>query len=193
MSIKFRKDGPTYPTSVSDGKLVVYMGTGSFVMNFDFLKSTHEQSNVYFPMCNIMAYLENDIEIIVMRFDGTVTKYTKDYEVIGFSKFDVKSIYSNLITLPVGCVFTGVQGDRQAHTCSIRMLKDTEVCVFECSNDPEPLQFIADRNPKFCEEIVKGNRIFPALVKVGPNQYADEREAYSIESTPIHITGTVDI
>lgn len=193
MSIKFRKDGPTYPTSVEPGRLIVYMGTGSFTVELGFLTTVHDKSNLFFPMCEVMAYLENSEEIVVMRFNGTVTRYNRNYEVIGFSKFDVYSIYKNIITLPVGCVFSGVSGDRQAHSCSVRMLKDTEVCTFECSNDPEPIQFIAAENPQFCEELVKGTRIFPALIKSGPNEYSDERGVYVIKSTPIKTTGFADI
>lgn len=193
MSIKFRKDGPTYPTSVCDGVLSVYMGTDCFTVEYPFLTCDHNISNNWFPMCNIMVYLENDTEIIVMRFDGTVTKFNKSKEVVGFSKFDTRSIYKNIITLPVGCVFSGVQGQRQAHSCSIRMLKNTRVCTLECSNDPEPIQFVAEENPQFCTELAKGTKIFPALIKVDKNLYADEQMAYVIKSTPIPITGEVDI
>ena len=193
MSLKFRKDGPTYPTEVKDGSLIVYMGTGSFSVKFPFLLADHLLSNISFPMSNIMVYLDNGEEIIVMRFDGTVTKYNQNLEVVGFSKFDKNELYEHVTTLPVGCVFSGVSGDRQAHQSCVRILKGTDVCTFECTNDPEALQFDAAANPKFCEELVRGNKIFPALIKTGDNQYADDKGEYTIVSTPIKVTGFADI
>lgn len=193
MSIKFIKDGPTYPTSAGDGQFTVYMGTGQFTVECGLFKSRHEISNLSFPMCSIMAYFENDEEIIVMRFDGTVSKYNKEKELVGFSKFDIGLINQHIITLPVGCVFSGVQGDRQAHSCYVRMLKDADICTFECVNDPEPIQFRPEDNPHFCDELVRGNRIFPALIRLDKNKYADERQAYVINSKPILITGQADI
>ena len=193
MAIKFRKDGPTYPTEVKDGKLIVHLGTGSFAEEFPFLLTDHQTSNVSFPMSNIMVYLQNDVEIIIMRFDGTVTKFNLDREIVGFSKFDKDKLYKHIITLPVGCVFSGVSGDRQAHQCCVRILKDTEVSTFECMNDPEPLQFEATANPKFCDELVRGNKIFPALIKTGDNQYSEDKGAYDLVATPIKVTGFADI
>lgn len=193
MSIKFRKDCPVYPTSAKDEILTIHFGTGIMEMPFPFSDEEFPMSCEYFAPSGIMCYLNNGNTKVVMRFDGSVTKFNKDNVVIGMGKFDRQNIYSKLVTLPVGCVFTGTQGNRQAHDCYIRILKDSDICMFECTNDPSPIQFDATANPQFCSEVARGTRIFPALIKLDEHRYADEQLAYEIIGNPILYDSFVSI
>lgn len=193
MSIKLRRDGPTYPTSVSSGVLTVYMGLGSFDVKLPFPTTDHGYCNKYFPVSNIMCYLENDEEIIVIRFDGTVTKFNHDYEVTGFTKMDVRLFYTDIVTLPVGCVVETNGPYRKLHSCSIRILRNEDICTFECTNDPEPLSFRVVDNPEFAAELAKGTQFFPSLIRVEKNVYHEDIGKYALKSTPILNTGFADV
>ena len=193
MSIKFRKDGAVFPTSVENGVLTVYMGEHKFSVNLPFLKEDYQYDNSYFPVSNIMCYLNNGSEIIVMRFDGSVTKFTQDYEVTGFTKFEKRDILGNIILLPVGCVFSGPVGNRQALECSVYILKDTDCTVFECVGDPEAIVFDVKENKEFADELARGTRIFPSLWKRGANDYVEDQSRYEIKGYPMHLTGTIEV
>lgn len=200
MSIKLRRDGATFPTEVKDGSLIIHLGDYRISIDFKFLKEDFEYDNTEFPMCNVMCYLNNGNHIIIMRFDGTVTIYTQDYTVIGFTKFDKQLIYNNTTYLPVGTVLhLNKVGEVVGHTLStiysIKNIDDSkEQClILECIGDPEPIVFYAKDNPKFCDEILHGTRHFPRLIKRSVNLYADDSNSYIVNGRAIKTTGLVSI
>lgn len=195
MSIKFKPDGAIYPTMIRDDVLTVDMGDGSFDVKLPFHVPSYDYDSTVFPMSDIMGYFDNGQEILVIRFSGTATRFSKDLEVLGFVKFDTQSILSNIVTLNVGAVFDGQANTSncQSYPCSIRIPKSHNFFTFECSNDPEPLVIKPENNEKFMEEIMKGNRISPALVKTGANQYEESRGAYQVIGRPLRSSGFADI
>ena len=193
MSIKFRRDGAVFPTAVENGNLLVYMGQEVITVSLPFLSENHPYDNSYFPVSNIMCYLNNGNEIIVMRFDESVTKFTQDYTVTGFTKFSIQSVRERIVMLPVGCVLSGPSGDRTASQCSVYVVKDTNCTILECVGDPEPIVFDVKKNPDFSDELMRGTRTFPSLIKRGANDYVEDQMRYAVEGYPIHITGTVDV
>ena len=82
MSFKFRRDGAVFPTEVTNGCLVIKLGSTDVSVPFPFLKRDFKYDNTEFPMSNIMVYLKDDEGTIIMRFDGTATIYNKDNTVI---------------------------------------------------------------------------------------------------------------
>lgn len=193
MSIKFRRDGAVFPTEVKNGSLIVHLGENQFEHTMKLLSEDFPYDNTYFPMSNIMAYLSNDEYIVILRFDGTATKLTKDYKVIGFVKFDYHDIYEHIVYLPVGCTVSGPPGDRVATPCSVYSIPDSGSYVLECIGDPEPIVFDPMMNPMFSSEIVHGTRYFPTLVQTGANKYTEDCGKYEVIGTPLKITQSIEI
>lgn len=194
MSFKFSRTGPTYPTEVKGDELHVCMCGGYLSLKFGWLLHDYPYQNIWFPTSNIMAYLVSDEDIVVMRFDGTVTKFTHNYEVIGFDKFDPKEIMHNIITLPVGSVYDGEYVTEYAgHRCAIRFWKHAKLACFECTRDPEPFEFSVEDNPEFIQDILKGNELYPALVSNNRGQYTDVNGKYTLVGNLLDLTGTADI
>lgn len=194
MSIKFRRDGAVFPTEVTNGVLRIHVGNTAIEQPLKIMDGLEfSYDNTWFDMSDIMGYFNNGEFIVVIRFNGTATKLTQDYKVVGFCKFDTKDILSHLVYLPVGCVIDISTGDRVALPCSIYSIVDKDAYVLECTNDPEPIAFVPDQNPKFCDEIVHGTRYFPSLIKVDVNQYEEDSGKYSVIGQPLKITGGVTI
>lgn len=193
MSLKFRRDGAVFPTEVKDGKLIIHFNESSISIPFKFLKEDFDFDNRDFPMSNVMAYLENAEHILVMRFDGTVTIMNKDLTVVGFNKFDRKIIYDRMLYLPVGTVLVWGDNIKRLLNCYVYKAKETGTWILTCSEDPEPIVFIPEENPLFCEDIIKGIRIRPGLIKTGKNEYADDEGKYTVIGTPIKVTGHIEL
>lgn len=193
MSIKFRRDGAVFPTSVTDGVLRIHLGNTELKHPLKLLSDEYPYDNTWFEMSNIMCYLDNGETIVVLRFDGTATKLTHDNKVIGFMKFDFKEIYSHLVYLPVGCTFNVVGNDRVAMPCSIYSIPEESVFALECIGDPEPIIFEPNENPKFCDEIVHGTRYYPSLVNAGTNKYVEDSGKYEVKGSALKITGFAGI
>ena len=202
MSIKFRMDGAVFPTKVENGYLVIDVGIGTIQQDFSFLKEEFEWDNSDFPMSNIMCYLRNSNQTIVMRFDGTVTRYDNNGEVIGFSKFNVDDILHHITIIPVGTILHKYSnGDVAFHTeCTIYswdsaiLTGDNRAgCILECVGDPEPIYFWVNENTELVKEIVRGTRYFPRLVKTGTNRYEDDSGKYVVNGHPLKITASVFI
>lgn len=198
MSIKFRRDGAVFPTEVKNGELIIYMGPLTIRNKFKFLVDDFEYDNTDFPMSNIMCYLRNDDVTVIMRYDGTVTKFNNDMVVIGFSKFDKAEIYKHTLYFPVGCVGTlGVKWERKGITnhnkCTIYTIPDSGVYFLECIGDPEAIVWYPKDNPDFTADVMKGTRLFPRLIKTATNMYEDDTGRYTVIGTPIKITGSVNM
>lgn len=194
MSFKFRRDGAVFPTEVKNGELIIHVGSQIVKVPFKFLVEDFEYDNTEFPMCNVMCYLKNSTGIVVMRFDGTVTKFDSDMNVIGFSKFDKESIYSKTVYIPVGIVGHGNVVEIKQHTlCTIYSVPDADTYVLECVGDPEPIEFKPADNPMFVEDILKGNRYYPRLIKESTNSYKEDEGRYSIVGRAIKTTGYIEM
>ena len=199
MSFKFRRDGAVFATEVKDGKLLIHVGDDIIQYEFKFLTEDFDYNVVQYDMCNVMCYLENNNHIIVMRFDGTVTKFNKDLTVVGFSKFDKDLIYRDVIYLPVGtvAVLKDSDGDDvkdiiQKHIpCSIYRVRGGKSLVFECMNDPETITFYEEENGRFCEDLLKGTRYYPRLIRKYTNFYIEDKGRYVIEGKPTKVLKTV--
>lgn len=193
MSIKFRRDGAVFPTEVKNGSLIVHLGQNKFEHPMKLLSEDFPYDNTYFPMSNIMAYLSNGETIVILRFDGTATKLTKDYKVIGFVKFDYHDIYEHVVYLPVGCTVSGPPGERVTMPCSVYSIPDGDSYVLECIGDPEPIVFNPMDNPIFSSEILHGTRYFPTLVNTGNNRYTEDSGKYDVKGLPLKITQSIEI
>lgn len=194
MSFKFRRDGAVFPTEVKNGELMIHVGSQIVKVPFKFLVEDFEYDNTEFPMCNVMCYLKNSSGIVVMRFDGTVTKFDSDMNVIGFSKFDKEFIYSKTVYIPVGIVGHGNAVEIKQHTlCTIYSVPDADTYVLECVGDPEPIEFKPSDNPMFVEDILKGNRYYPRLIKESTNFYKEDDGRYSIIGRAIKTTGYIEM
>lgn len=194
MSLKFRRDGAVFPTEVKDGTLYVRLGFIDLPFKFPFLNKDYPYDSTDFPMSNIMVYLKNSDETIIMRFDGTVTKYNKDNIVIGFTKFNVDDLYQYTNVLKYGIVAHMKNGKTDYQSkCNIYLINDCEYIILECIGDQEPIVLDPKQNPIFMEELVRGNRYFPRLVNVQSNVYADDGRRYVLVGTPIRNTGFIKI
>lgn len=194
MSFKFRRDGAMFPTRVKNGELIIYVGSTLLSIPFKFLSEEFEYDNTEFSMCNVMCLLRNNECSIVMRFDGTVTKFDKNMEVIGFSKFDTEEIYKNTSYFPIGIVGSMKYGNITEHSkCNIYTINGSNLYVLECIGDPEPIEFSPAENPLYVKEILNGNRFFPRLVKESTNVYSDDEGKYTIKGKAIKTTGYVEI
>lgn len=193
MAIKFQRDGATFPTSAREGVLTIYMGDANLTVEIPFLTGVYEYDNSYFPMSNIMCYLFNDTETVILRFDGTATRYNKDGDVIGFVKFDVNTVYKGLTKLPVGVEWIGGRDNRQAYRCCVYIVNGTECTVFESTRHEEAICFKVKENSLFVDELMRGTRYFPALICDGDNHYVEDTGRYELIGYPIHVTGMVNI
>ena len=195
MSIKFRNDGSCFPTEVKNGNLIIYIGTRTVSIPFNFLKEDFPKDNIRFPMSNIMCYLENDTKIIVMRFDGTVTAYTHDLEVIGFTKFDSSLIYQHIFSLNVGIVGVNIsKGKTTNHVeCTIYSMHETGEFIFEVAGDLEHIVFRPEDNPEFVDDILHGTRYYPRLEKTAPNVYTEDNGRYILKGYPVKTDKIVNV
>lgn len=182
-----------FPTSVENNVLTIHMGDTKYEVKLPFPIGDYQYDNSWFPVSNIMCYLDNGEEIVVMRFDETVTKFTKDYEVIGFSKFKMSSIKEGITTLPVGCEWVGDRDRRQAYQCTVYIVNGTECTLFESTHSEVPILFKTKENPGFVDELMRGTRYFPALVSDGRNHYTEDTGKYELIGIPINVTGYVVI
>lgn len=194
MSIKFRRDGAVFPTEVKDGTLLVHVGNYCVTYDFPFIKGDYPYNNIYFPISNIMAYLENSEYIIVMRFDGTVTKYLKDGTVIGFTKFNKDDIYEKTVYFPFGIVSRVKNGriDKNYYT-SYYMVPGGDEIIFEETGQREAIILKAKDNPKLIEELQEGYRLKPRLFFEGPYSYRDDNSQYRLIGQPINTTGNLNL
>lgn len=112
MAIKLHPDGCTFPTKVVNGELIITLGYDEVAIPFNFLKEDYPYDDSSFAPSGIMCYLNNGNNTIVMRFDGTVTKYTNNNIVIGFFKFDPKVFADYIVTLSNGCYLHTVNINR---------------------------------------------------------------------------------
>lgn len=194
MSFKFRRDGALFPTEVKNGELIIHVGSHLVKESFKFLTDEFELDNTEFPMCNVMCFLRNDNCYVVMRFDGTVTKFNKNMEVTGFSKFDKELIYQHTVMAHVGIVGHGHSDFITEHTqCTIYSVVDSGEYILECVGDPEPIEFKSQDNPLFVQDILKGSRYFPRLVKVATNLYKDDEDKYTVSGRAIKTTGYIEM
>ena len=194
MSFKFRRDGAVFPTEVTNGCLVIKLGSTDVSVPFPFLKRDFKYDNTEFPMSNIMVYLKYDEGTIIMRFDGTATIYNKDNTVIGFSKFDKESIYQHTAYIPHGIVSVVKDGKiKYQMKCTIYSAGYPDEMFLESVIDSEPIMFKPSENPEFCKAIANGNRYSPRLVQVASNCYEDQENGYSIIGTPLRTTGYAKI
>lgn len=198
MSFKFRRDGAVFPTEVSNGELIIHAGADVRV-KFKFLTDDFMYDNTDFPMCNVMCYLRNENMTIIMRFDETVTKFDNNMNVVGFSHFKKQDIYSHTIYLPIGCVEhysnkVNYEDVITSHTpCSIYSVKGSSIYCLECIGDPEPIVFTAEDNTTFMEDIARGTRMYPRLVRADNNLYQDGDMRYIVHGNPIHRTRFLNI
>ena len=194
MSFKFRRDGAVFPTEVKDGELIIHIGSGLIREKFKFLKEDYELDNTEFPMCNVMVFLKNENGYLIMRFDGTVTVFNNDMEVIGFTKFDKDVLYSHTSIL-----FTGIVGHERDKKIVrntwyyIYFLHDSDVYILECIGDAEPFQFIPNENALFIKDVLEGSVYTPILKKVGNNSYGEVTGKYIVIGTPMHTTGYINM
>ena len=200
MAIKFRKDGPTYPTSVDDGIMRIYTNPfGGYVeVPVPQLKGHYEYDNSYFEVSNIMAYLpEKDGFFVIIRNDGSYTRYTSDYEIIGFGKVDIKTINESNFRLPVGMFITEYGHKGNTYRCCIRIFTNGD-SILEVPVDPHPIYFVPSENPHFREDIKRGSSIFPLITNIDGVYYGDNgveghQNIYRISCTPIPNTGEVGL
>lgn len=193
MSIKMQCDGVTFPTSAKDGNLIIHFGDANISIPFKFITEDYKYDNTEFPMSNIMCYLKNETSTVIMRFDGTVTKFNKNDEVIGFSKFDASVIYSNFSFLPVGAAIVDSNKPNKSTRTAIYIEEGTSTYILECAGDPEPIIFKPSENQMFVDELARGTYFFPRIRRVGPNSYVDDEYKYEVIGRPIKVTGYVNI
>ena len=190
MSIKFRRDGAVFPTSVSNGNLNIHMGTNIISIPFKFLTKEFEYDSTAFPISNIMCFLRNKEETIIMRFDGTVTKFNNDNVVIGFTKFDRQDIYDKTNYFPFGVIGTTIDWSKRHFDCSFYTIKgDKEYIYFDSGIDFEPMQLKMSENDLLIGDIMQGVRVLPRLKKVGAHWYSDDDDRYTINGTVLKTTG----
>lgn len=187
MSLKLRYNGSVFPTEVHGHTLTIYAGTHSVSVDLPFLNGDFPIDNTKFPVSNIMGYFENDSEIVVMRFDGTATKYTKNLEVIGFTSFDKDIIYDNFVHMQVGCVGKGIsKGKTEMHLLTVLYkLHDVDELIFEAPGDFEHIVIKPEENPEYLNDCLKGTEFFPRLEMVGDNLYREDGGRYYIKGYPV--------
>jgi hypothetical protein len=183
-----------FPTEVKNGELIIHVGSNLVKVPFKFLTEDFGYDNTEFPMCNVMCYLRNENGMVIMRFDGTVTKFDNDMRVTGFSHFDKEDIYQHTQYLPIGTVgHFSTKGISQHTLCTIYSVPDSNTYVLECLGDPEPIEFTPEENPKFADDLSKGTRYFPRLIKKETNVYSNDKGEYTVVGTPLKTTGYVSM
>lgn len=127
MSLKFCEAGEfQVPTRGEPGKLIIDFQE-EVEISIPFIKEVYPVSNKIIPIGNIMFYLENDSSIIIGRVDGSLTKYNKDWTVIGFSSFDPMVIRDKFQFAKNGRLVRNVNDSDQMelYTCYTIMYNNT--------------------------------------------------------------------
>lgn len=181
MAFKFARTGASFPVEAKNGELLIHLGDDILRMPYGFIKEDYPLEYSDYSSSNIMCYLNNGDTILVMRFDGTVTKYTQDYVVIGFAPFKVQDIYDKVTYLPFGS-FTYEDGTA-LEKCSIYRLKGSENrFVLTISTRPEMYLFKAEDNPRYVADIAQGMRMFPGLAIDCTGKLCDDKYEYYINA-----------
>lgn len=180
MAFRFSRDGASFPCYAENGELVIEVGDDLLRIPIGFIKEDYPYDYTDFSTSNIMCYMENDEYSLVMRFDGTITKYTKDDVVIGFTKFDREElIYSKMIYLPVGA-FRYPDKDT-LYKCSVYHVKNGNGrWVLTISGSRKLHIFNPNENPKLVFEILQGNRYYPGLTYDLEGRLCDDTYTYLV-------------
>lgn len=195
MSIKFRRDGAVFPTEVKDGKLRIFIGSQFREIPLKFLKDDFPYDVTAYQQCNIMCYLENDSKIIVMRYNGTVTIYTKDRVVIGFTKFNPKDLYTQTNHIPVGvCAYNSGRKVETLYYCTLYRFKDEhDEYALEDLGSLEPYIFKVSENPKYAMDVSAGDRTNPRHRLIDNMYYAGNDEGYPIIGSLVKATKVIPV
>lgn len=180
MAFRFSRDGASFPCEARNGELIIQVADDFLRIPIGFIKEDYPVDYTDFSTSNIMCYLENDMYSLVMRFDGTITKYTKDDVVIGFCKFDIEQIYSKMIYLPVGA-FT-YPGEERLLKCSVYHMKEgSQRWVLTISGNRKLHIFDPAENQQLTFEILQGNRNFPGLTYDMNGMLCDDTYSYLVK------------
>lgn len=189
MSIRFRMDGAFFPTEVKNGELIIYVGQDLVKVPFKFLTEEYGFDNTQIPINGIMCYIKSSDGVVIMRFDGTVTKFNRDNVVVGFSKFDPKVILDKLLIMNVGCARDATTNIRELRECTVYHAVDGTSWLLEVVDDVEAIEFNPNHNDGYIADLMKGTRFDPILIKQGPHTYVESNGNYTVIGKPILTTG----
>lgn len=179
MAFRFSRDGALFPCEARNGELVIHVADDLLRIPVGFIKEDYPLEYSDFSTSNIMCYMENEQYSVVMRFDGTITKYTKEDVVIGFGKFNLQDIYDKMLYLPVGA-FRYPGADRILKCSVYRVKEGTQRWVLTISGNPRLHIFDPALNKQLTFELMQGNRNFPGLTLNEEGILCEDTYAYVV-------------
>lgn len=197
MSFKFGIKGDPFPVEAHNGNLVIHIGDEELRIPFGFIKEDYPYTFSTYGESNIICYLENDTSTLVMRSDGTVTKYNKDNIIMGFGKFNMNAIRDKVIYLPVG-YFQSREGEIEQESylrkMSIYGLKDTpSKWVLTIYDTPMLFYFDPMENKEFSFDVLQGTRSFPGIIMEPDGTLRETSGRYTLKCQCVKPTGKLDI
>lgn len=192
MAFKFSRKGAPFPVEAKNGELLIHIGDDILRMPYGFIKEDYPLEYSWYTASNIMCYLNNGNTILVMRFDGSVTKYTQDLTVIGFSSFKVDDIYDKVTYLPIGSFIEGPKSPLEP--CAIYRLKESDGrYTLTILGRPALYKFWPQDNPKYISDIMQGVRQFPGLTFDVNGKLCDDRYQYLIKAEIVTPSTSINI
>ena len=110
MSARLKCGTQTFPTECSEGILKVMLGSYTIPISIPYWDEFKVDTNTCIIHRDIFAYLENDEHKIVIRHDGSLTRYTKNNEVIGNVHIELPSTLDEIKVVTKGMYL--IQGNQ---------------------------------------------------------------------------------
>lgn len=193
MSMKFWFAGPTYPTEVRNGMLRIFICNKVLEVALPWFKHDYPYQNLYYKPSTVLAYLASDTDTIILRFDGSMTKYNTNNEVVAFNRFDPKLILSLTRYLPIGCMYHDFDLQHNSFECRYRYIENEEIWSLESNIGIEAFQFDLNKNPELIEDMKHGTKFYPALVSDENGAVYDTNGKYYLTGEKVFTTGSVDV
>lgn len=160
MSAKLVPGGQTFPTSLQDGKLTIHTGIKDIVIPLDWFPEPVPVSNVNYSSDKISVYLVSDNYILIVRFNGTASVYTKDKILVESREFSLPAIADNFIVYQKGSAVDG----NELNLVSVLADKDSDGVII-CSpvHDGYYTLYLTD-NPQYFDDLSQPENYLPIVV-----------------------------
>lgn len=126
MSARLQHGSHTFPTSGENGLIKIHLGSHEVTFEIPY-KEDFEYDCETSIHPDIMCYLENSEHIIVIRFDGSLTRYNKARVPIGNIKIDISQIMNGIEFLRKGSIIQ--TNDGRVYLNGLYWLKDKKVFI----------------------------------------------------------------
>ena len=199
MSFRLKEMLPPLPTRGGSGYIEILFGTRWVKLDAPFVRSDFPVSNFLYAPSNILLYMRNDSEIIVMRYDDTYSIYTaKDRKLIEEGVYDMSYVLDIVEIVPTGQAGLDfspvVEYSAESEGAPINWIqaysvrvKDDNHYVYLDPNDHMAYVYTMEDNPWFYEAWKKNPTASPEIYHIYKDELDENGNPKSVHTE--HTTG----